>query len=57
MTMPVFDHAQPLTIELAFLNLHQYAKNQLNSSSHSSDTAFRVSWPNRLCLFLTTLTQ
>ena len=33
---------------LAFLKLYQYAKNQFNSSIHSSDTAdFRVPWPKR----------
>ena len=50
---PIFDHAYPIIIKLlAFLNLHQHAKNQPNSSIHSWDTAdFRVLRPKRLYPF------
>ena len=39
--MPIFDHDQPNIIKVisTFLNLHQHAQNQLNSSIHCCNIA------------------
>ena len=57
---PIFTIPTQKSIKLllAFLNLFQHAKNQLNSSIYSWDKAdFRTLWHKKPCPFLTTPTQ